>query len=51
LDAAKNAPAAGTSAAAPASTAAAAPKVEDTKEEEEVDVGVTGLFGDDEDDY
>ena len=47
LDAAKNAPAAGS---APAAAAAAAPVEEVKKEEEEV-VDMGGLFGDDEDDY
>jgi len=50
LEAAKNAPAAGAGPAAASGPVAAAP-VEEEKKEEEADVDMGGLFGDDEDDY
>jgi large subunit ribosomal protein LP0 len=49
LEAAKNAPAAGSGPAAAGGAAAAAPKEEEKEEEEDVDMG--GLFGGDDEDY
>ena len=51
LEAAKNAPAAGTAAPAGGAAAAAPKEEEKPKEEEPEDVDMGGLFGDDDDDY